>query len=136
MKCLRCGKELPEGTVVCDGCGFNFEEDGKIKKIISEKADPVVPEKTKSILIDNPILTFIFGILSVFGMIFFFLYPGFVVLYFASDLILIGLTMLFSKRPAKVKLEPTRNVGVGMAYVALALTIFKAVYFIIGTLFF
>ncbi len=136
MKCLRCGKELPEGTAVCDECGFNFEEDGKITKIISEKADPAVSEKTKSILIDNPVLTFIFGILSIFGMLFFVLYPGFVVLYFGLDLVLTGLTMLFSKKPAKVKLEPTRNVGVGMAYVALALTIFKAVYFIIGTLFF
>ena len=136
MKCLRCGKELPEGTAVCDECGFNFKEDELITKIISEKADPVVSEKNRSILIDNPVLTFIFGILSVFGMIFFFLYPGFVVLYFVLDLVLIGLTMLFSKKPAKVKLEPTRNVGVGMAYVALALTVFKAVYFIIGTLFF
>jgi len=136
MKCLRCGKELPDGAAVCDECGFNFKEDELITKIISEKADPVVSEKNKSILIDNPVLTFIFGILSVFGMIFFFLYPGFVVLYFVLDLVLIGLTMLFSKKPAKVKLEPTRNVGVGMAYVALALTVFKAVYFIIGTLFF
>ena len=136
MKCLRCGKELPEGTAICDECGFNFLEDVKITKIISEKTDPVVSGKNKSILIDNPVLTFIFGILSVFGMIFFFSYPGFVVLYFVGDLILIGLTMLFSKKPAKVKLEPTRNVGVGMAYVALALTAFKAVYFIIGTLFF
>jgi hypothetical protein len=135
MKCKRCGKEVPDDTTICD-CGFNFVED-EIKSVIFDtKPDPDVIDKDRNVLIDNPILTFLFGITSVAFMIMFLFHPGFVVLYFGLALIMIMITMWFSRKPTRVKLEPTRNVGVWMAYFALAITVFKAIYFLFGILFF
>ncbi|MGD9605493.1 MAG: hypothetical protein AB7V00_05005 [Bacilli bacterium] len=135
MKCKRCGKEVSDDTKICE-CGFNFEEDAKYNALFSQKDDPTVNDKDKNLLVDFPILTFLFGLTSLLFMILFLFHPGFVVLYFGITIILIGFTMLFARKPAKVKLEPTRNVGLGMAYVSLAVILFKTIYLVIGVIFF
>ena len=135
MKCKRCGKEVSDETKVCE-CGFDFEEDEKYAALFNRKADPEVSEKDKNLLIDFPILTFLFGLASLLLMILFLFHPGFVVLYFVLVVVFIIMTMWFAKKPTKVKLEPTRNVGLWMAYLAMAVVLFKTVYLLIGLIFF
>ncbi|MGD9886980.1 MAG: hypothetical protein AB7T03_03335 [Bacilli bacterium] len=135
MKCKRCGKEVSDDTKVCE-CGFDFLEDQKYRTLYAQKDDPTVSDKDKNLLIDFPILTFLCGLTAFLFMILFLFHPGFVVLYFGICVIFMAFTFWFAKKPTKVKLEPTRNVGSGMAYLSLAVILFKSIFLLIGLIFF
>lgn len=117
MKCLRCGKIHPDDVKVCKECGFSFEAFKQYKKV-KEKEDPEIDPKQKAALIDNPLLTFIFGLLSVMLPIYIFSF----------------LTFYMYKKPSKVKLETLRNFGNVLAYIGIAISIFMTVYLIWGLL--
>lgn len=117
IKCIRCGKENDDKNEVCSNCGYSFKEqkvEETYRKLLKE--DPVVPDEEKSGLIDSPILTFIFGILSMLLPIFVFSF----------------LAWYNYKKPSKVKLEPFRNIGNIFAYIGAAISIFLLVYIVWG----
>ncbi|MDD3107117.1 MAG: hypothetical protein PHP65_04875 [Bacilli bacterium] len=134
MKCKRCGQIISDDTKICE-CGFNIEEDKLTSVIYNQKSDPDVSEKNKNTLVDNPVLTFLFGISSIIVMLLFLMHPGFVVLYFLLDVVLIVATLLFAQKPTKVRLEATRNVGKWLAYVSFSVLLFKSVFLIINLFF-
>lgn len=136
MKCLRCGKEMPDKDGICENCGFNFNEHKLYKKYIKNPVDPDVPDNQKSNLIDNPVLTLIFGGLSVLFSLLFITASTVVIIYLILLILAVFLTFYLSSKPSKVKLRPLRNIGVGMAYFAAGLVVFKIVYQILGVLFF
>ena len=39
MKCLRCGKEVEEGTKYCNNCGFDVESQ-KNYRVLYKEVDP------------------------------------------------------------------------------------------------
>lgn len=127
MKCLRCGKQFNDDVKVCDECGFDFEEFKKYKKIVVENDDDL-DGKQKVILTDNPILTFIFGLVSlmigltifVFGLpISFFMILGFVATF--------SMAFYFSVKPCRIKLKPVRNFGIVMGFIGLAFTLYQSI---------
>ncbi|MGI6710963.1 MAG: hypothetical protein ACOX4W_05920 [Bacilli bacterium] len=118
MKCLRCGKESLDDAIVCEECGFNFKEHEMYLKYIKPKEDDKVEKGKESDLIDNPILTFVFGLLSMMIPIFLFSFLAF----------------RFYKKPSKAKLIPLKNVGNIMAYIGVGLSIFIIIYAIISIL--
>ena len=136
MKCIRCGKEVPDDTIICNECGFDFDEYYNNRSIITVEEDPIVPENQKSSLVDNPILTFIFGLLSIPMTFIFIVSSTIVIIYLVGVILLVFLTLFMSRKPCKVKLKPVRNVGKWMAYFSINLIVFKVVYDIIGKLFF
>ena len=136
MKCLRCGKEIPDKTVICDNCGFNFEEHNLYEKYLKRPVDPDVPDEQKASLIDNPVLTLIFGALSVFFALLFITASTIVIIYLVLLILSVFLTFYLSSKPSKVKLRPLRNIGIGMAYSSMGLLVFKVVYQLLGVLFF
>lgn len=136
MKCIRCGKEVPDDTIICNECGFDFDEYYNNRNIITVEEDPIVPEDQKSSLVDNPILTFIFGLLSIPMTFIFIVSSTIVIIYLVGVVLLVFLTLFMSRKPCKVKLKPVRNVGKWMAYFSISLIVFKVVYDIIGKLFF
>lgn len=132
MKCLRCGKEIPDNTAVCENCGFNIQENKLYEKYLKQPVDPEVPADQKSSLIDNPVLTLLSGGLSIFFSLLFISASTIVILYLALFILFVFFTFYLSTKPCKVKLRPLRNVGIAMAYFALGLVIFKFVYQLIG----
>lgn len=114
-KCVRCGKNVDDDAQVCE-CGFDFHRYEIEKKYLSPKEDPVVPKGEESSLIDNPILTFIFGILSMALPIFVFSLLAF----------------RFASKPSKVKLEKFQKIGNVFAYIGVGLTLFIWSYILIG----
>ena len=127
MKCLRCGKEHKEDVKVCDECGFDFEEMKKYKKIIIENDDDL-DGKEKIILTDNPILTFIFGIISLMLGLSMFVYGlpiSFMMI--LAFVVTFSLTFYFSVKPCRIKLKPVRNFGMGMGFVGLAFTLYQCI---------
>lgn len=134
MKCIRCGKELPEGTIRCDECDFNIQEYEKYKKVFKEELDPDVPKELKSNLIDNPILTFIFGVISLLLTLIFVTITSYI--YIVGILLFVFLTLLMSTKPSKVNLRQVQIFGKVLAYISISLMIFKLVYIVLGILFF
>ena len=116
MKCIRCGKESSDDALVCDECGFNFKDHEMYLKYIKVKEDDKVVIGKESDLIDNPIMTFVFGLLSIMLPFFLFSFIAF----------------RFFKKPTKAKLIPLKNVGIVMAYIGIALSIFVLIYAIIS----
>lgn len=108
-KCLRCGHINKDQAVKCVNCQFSFEEQAVYERLkkIAEKDDPIVDLKNKSSLIDNPVLTFIFGILSIMLPIFIFSFAAW----------------YMKKKPSKAKLEPFRNIGNVFGYVGFVLSV-------------
>ena len=96
-KCLRCGYNNKDEALKCEKCEFSFEEQAVLEKLkkYTQRDDPIVDSKDKASLIDNPILTFIFGILSLMLPIFIFSF----------------LAWHMKKKPSKTKLVPFRNIG-------------------------
>ncbi|MCK9536486.1 MAG: hypothetical protein M0R05_02670 [Bacilli bacterium] len=136
MKCLRCGQEIPNKTVICDNCGFNFEEHKLYEKYLKRSVDPEVPDEHKASLIDNPVLTLIFGALSVLFSFLFITASTITIIYLILLILSVFLTFYLSSKPSKTKLRPLRNIGIGMVYFAVGLVIFKIVYQLLGVLFF
>lgn len=136
MRCIRCGKEVPEGTKICEECGFDFTEHEEFRKYFQQLEDPDVPESQKSSLIDNPVLTFIFGIITVILTFLFITNAQFVIIYFVGIIILSYFTLRLSTKPTKVKLIPLRNVGKWFVYFSISIIIFKIIYDLLGQLFF
>ncbi|HHU21292.1 MAG TPA: hypothetical protein GXZ51_02475 [Acholeplasma sp.] len=117
IRCIRCGMENDDKNEVCGNCGYSFKEqkvEEEYRKLLRE--DPSVPEEERSGLVDSPILTFVFGLLSM-------LLP---ILVFSF------LAWYNYKKPSKVKLEPLRNLGNIFAYIGAALSIFLLVYIVWG----
>ena len=118
MKCLRCGKEFKdEYRLVCDECGYDFEEGKRLSKKYDAKKDPEVPDHKKTDLIDYPILSFIFSLL---GLI-------------IPLAIFSILAMRLSKKPAKANLIPVANVGFVFGILGVAIS---SLFFIILILYF
>lgn len=120
-KCLRCGHINKDDALECEKCQFSFKEQAVLEELkkYTTKEDPIVAEKNKSSLIDNPVLTFIFGILSI--MLPFFLFSF--------------LTWYMKKKPSKTKLIPFRNIGNVFAYIGFVLSIIIVGYFIWNLIF-
>lgn len=122
MKCLRCGKEVEEGTKYCDNCGFDVESQ-KDYRIVYKEVDPEVEKSKKTNLIDSPVLTFIFGILSMINALLIAGSKPIPIFYILTFIILFGTCFYLSTRKAKVKLRPFREVGIVIAFIALALVL-------------
>jgi len=88
-KCIRCGRMVPDDTKVCESCAFDFDEYEKYKHLYVTEEDPIVPEEQQSSLVDNPILCFIFGIISFILMALFLFHPNIVVIYLLGVLSLL-----------------------------------------------
>jgi len=134
-KCVRCGNMVPDDVKICDNCAFNFEEYEAYQKVFEVKEDPVVPNEQKSSLVDNPVITFIFGIISLVFMILVFFNPGVIILYVIGVFVFVVLTYIMAVKPSKVRLLPLQTVGRWMANIAFSITIFKIVYVLIGMIF-
>jgi len=127
---------MPKGAVKCEECDFDLEIYNQISKHYNQKEDPTVPEDQISGLVDNPIFTLIFGLLSLILTLLFITNTKFVVIYLIGVVVLVLLTFRLAKKPAKIRLIPARNVGKGMAYASISLIVFKIIFDLIGALFF
>lgn len=119
-KCLRCGFINKDDVLKCEKCQFSFEEQAvyeKLKKLVP-KDDPIVEPKDKVSLIDNPILTFVFGVLSIMVPIFVFSF----------------LAWHMKKQPSKTKLLPFRNIGNVFGYIGFVLSVVFIGYLIFSVL--
>lgn len=135
MKCIRCGKEVPVDTKICDNCGYDFVEHKAYYKHYENNDDPDVPKEEKSSLIDNPLLTFFLGIISIIVSLIFLSEFGLVIAYLLIGIVLVYFTFKVSKKPCKRKLIPVRNIGRVFGYIASVILFLKVVYYIIGLLF-
>jgi len=133
MKCTRCGKEVANNVIICDNCGFNFTEHKQQEKYLKNPVDPDVPVEQRASLVDNPVLTLIFGSLSIMFSLLFII--KLVVLYLIIMILMVFITFYLSAKPSKVKLRPLRNVGIAMAYIAIGFILFIFAYKLIGLLF-
>jgi len=133
-KCIRCGRMVPDDTKVCESCAFDFDEYEKYKHLYVTEEDPIVPEEQQSSLVDNPILCFIFGIISFILMALFLFHPNIVVIYLLGVFVFAFLAYVFSVKLAKVKLIPFRVVGKWLANIAVSVSIFKLVFFLIRSI--
>ena len=132
MKCLRCGKEVPEDLKVCDNCGFDLESLKDYKTVYVE-VDPEVDKKTKISMIDAPVITFVLGLLCMLNSILI-LGSGrpIPILYLITFAIFFGFCFFCSTKKALVKLKPLREFGVILAYISLFLTLIDVVSWIIS----
>ena len=128
MKCLRCGKEVSNTVTTCPECGFDLEAQKKYVKITVED-DSDADDKTKIILIDNPILTFIFGLLSL--MVALTLVVDINYFFIMCFVLTFSLCFFFSTRPTRVKFKPVRTFGVVLGYIALAITSYQLIFFLL-----
>lgn len=135
MKCKSCGKEVADNIAICPNCGFDIESYKKLQRVVV-KEDPEVSEKEKSSLIDRPIFTFLFGILSLIIAILFVTSQTIVLLYLALFILFNVLTLINANKVGKVKLEPFKDVGKLFSYLSIGFVIFKVVFDILGALFF
>ena len=126
MKCLRCGKEVEEGTKYCNNCGFDVESQ-KDYRIVYKEVDPEVEKSKKTNLIDSPVLTFIFGILSMINALLIAGSKPIPIFYLLTFIIIFSVCFYLSTKKAKVKLRPFREVGVVLAFIALALVLIVVV---------
>ncbi|MDD3999531.1 MAG: hypothetical protein PHX62_01375 [Bacilli bacterium] len=131
-KCTRCGTMVPDNTKICDKCAFDFDEYEKYYHLYEVKEDPVVPEGQRTNLTDFPILTFIFGIISLILSSLFLFTPGITVLYIIGVVIAVFITYILAIKPSKIKLVPFQVIGKWMANVAISVMIFKIVYVLFG----
>lgn len=123
MKCLRCGKEVNDDIKYCENCGFDVQSQ-KNYQVVYQESDPVVEKNKKMGLIDFPILTFLFGLLSIMNS--FLLALGgkpIVIMFVISFALLFGFCFYFSTKPCKVKLKPFREVGIILAFIGLFITL-------------
>ena len=131
MKCKSCGKEVRETDNVCENCGFDLQGFKKQEKILIEE-DPDLPKSKKSTLIDSPIITFALGIISVLIALTIISYQSVIIFFVILEVMAVLGTFFASAKVCKVSLRPVRNVGVVLAYIGLALTIFKIAYVILS----
>lgn len=131
MKCKRCGQEISDTDKICANCGFNLEEFKKQEKVLVEE-DLDLPLSKKSTLIDSPIITFMLGIISVLIALAIISYSSVVIFFVILEVMAILGTFFASAKVCKISLRPVRNVGVVLAYVGLAITIFKIAYVILS----
>jgi len=133
MRCIRCGNNFDEKEINCPNCGMETSEIKKYQKV-SVLADKPVDRKEKIILIDNPILTFIFGIISLLLGVMNCLYsvmnnPAFIfILFFVVSF---TLAYIYSMKETRLKLKPVRTVGLIMAYIGLFLTLYGLIMFLL-----
>ena len=101
-KCLRCGKIHEDDIKKCDVCSYPFPlyEQIKVKKEDSNT--------NPSDLIDYPLLTFVFGLLSLLLPIYLFSF----------------LAIKLSKKPCKESLLHFRQFGLILAYLGVIVTTF------------
>lgn len=131
MKCLRCGLEVEDDIDVCPNCEFSFKEHKTYVKVAIEE-DPDLPDEEKVKLIDNPILTLLFGFVSILTGGMFFLLREFVIIFLILAILSFVLTFILSVKPTKVKLKPLREFGMVLGYLGIGLTIMRIVSEIIG----
>ena len=131
MKCLRCGKIVSDAEKICPVCGFDLEAQKNYKKI-SVEVDNDVDDKTKIILIDNPILTFIFGLISLMLALTIAVDPGLTFFFILLFVLTFSLCFFFSTRPTRVKLKPVRTFGLVMGYIGLGLTLYRLILFLLN----
>lgn len=131
MKCLRCGKIVSDDEKSCPECGFDLEAQKNYKKIIIE-VDDYTDKKQKIILIDNPILTFIFGLIALMFALTIAVDPGLTFFFVLLFVLTFSLCFFFSTRPTRVKLKPVRTFGLIMGYIGLALTLYRLILFLLN----
>ncbi|MDD3106340.1 MAG: zinc-ribbon domain-containing protein [Bacilli bacterium] len=131
MKCKSCGKEVRETDNVCENCGFDLQAFKKQERILVEE-DPDLPKSKKSTLIDSPIITFALGVISVLIALTIISYQSVIIFFVILEVMAVLGTFFASAKVCKVSLRPVRNVGVVLAYIGLALTIFKIAYVILS----
>jgi len=125
---------VPDDTKVCEVCAFDFDEYEKYRHLYQTKEDPIVPEDQQSSLVDNPILCFIFGILSFISMALFFFNQDIVILFLIGVFLFATLAYIFSVKLAKVKLVPFQVVGKWLANIAVAVSVFKLVFSLVSSI--
>lgn len=136
MRCIRCGTIFEEKENECPNCGMLTSEIKKYKKHTVE-TDSKLDDKHKIVLVDNPVLTFIFGLLSLMLGIINCLYGVnnyMVYLYVILFVIVFSLAFIFSMKDTKVNLKPIRTFGIILAYGGLALTLYGLIMFLLGFL--
>ena len=131
MKCLRCGKLVDDTEKICPECGFDLEAQKNYKKITVE-VDNDMDDKHKIILIDNPILTFIFGLLALMLALTIAVDPGLTFFFILLFVLTFSLCFFFSTRPTRVKLKPVRTFGLVMGYIGLGLTLYRLILFLLN----
>ena len=131
MKCLRCGKIVSDVEKICPVCGFDLEAQKNYKKIAVE-VDGDVDDKHKIILIDNPILTFIFGLLALMLALTIAVDPGLTFFFILLFVLTFSLCFFFSTKPCRVKLKPVRTFGLVMGYIGLGLTLYRLILFLLN----
>lgn len=127
MKCLRCGNDIPDNCEVCSNCGFDINYQRSMK-VLHKEEDPVLDDAHKTLSIDFPVLTFIFGIIDILLSILIVFSRPLPIIYLIVLFITFGFTFFFSTKKSKVKLKPVREFGVVLGYIALAIaliTVFK-----------
>jgi len=133
MRCIRCGNNFDEKELNCPNCGMETKEIKKYQKV-TVVADREVDNKQKIILIDNPILTFIFGVLSSMLGIMNCVYgvhdspPFMFVLLFVCSF---TFAYVFSMKETRLKLKPVRTTGLIFAYLGLFLTLYGLIMFLL-----
>lgn len=132
MKCLRCGKEVPDDMKICDNCGFDLDSLKNYKSFYVE-VDPEVDKSKRISMIDGPILTFILGLACLINCILI-LGSGrpIPLLYIITFAIFFGFCFFCSTKPAKVKLKPFRELGIIFAYISLVLTLIDIISWLIS----
>lgn len=129
MKCLRCGKDVPENTKYCENCGFDVESQKDYKTVYKE-VDPILEGKKKVALVDYPVLTFLFGIIAMMNAIMYSVMGS--ILLIITFCLFFGSCFFFSTRQTKVKLKPFREVGIIIGFLALAVMIISTIQFLIA----
>lgn len=133
-KCKSCGFKVTEDMDICPKCGFDLAEHRTYEKVIVAE-DPEIEESKKTNLVDNPILAFILGIVSVvlsFVTVVSATYGDYIIAYIILLIVAVVLTYYLSNKPAKVKLKPFANVGKWLAIFAIGFFIFKIFYDLFG----
>ncbi|MDY0063825.1 MAG: hypothetical protein RBS25_01935 [Bacilli bacterium] len=111
-KCKRCGKSHDNQVLICDNCGYDFEEEQLLRQTTTIKKQQ--SNHSESDLIDYPILSFIMGLLSL-------IIPIFV---FAI------IAIKTANREHKPSLEPFSVVGKILGYLGIAESVFVVVFLI------
>ncbi len=131
MKCLRCGKEIDNNSIICENCGYDVSQQTNYRTIYVE-ADPDMSNKEIAKYIIAPILTFVFSLLASLCSILIVFTRPISILVTILFVIFFAISFFFSTRKTLVKLKPVRSFGVGLSYVSFFFSILIIFYNLIN----